>query len=88
MKDLIKHEQAIGADGAQVAAKIGVEGVNLKAELAVTYPIEKIVEPAVKVINDLVDKLEQFIPGDQTGMAAQLKADAKEALVKALSEQV
>lgn len=86
MKELIGHEQAVGADGAKVAAKVGVEGVNLKAELAVVYPIEKVISPAIQVINDMVDKLEQVIPGDQKAFAEQLKADAKEQLVKLLAE--
>lgn len=88
MKEIVKHEAAIGADGAKIQALVGVEGQYLSANVAVQYPIEKLVKPATEVINNLVDKLEQFIPGDQKVMAENLKNEAKEALVKALSEQV
>lgn len=87
MKKLISFEQPIGGDGANAAGAVGIEGSNLKAEVSIVYPIEKIIEPAAKVIDDLVDKLEKLIPGDQTAMAAQAKADSRAALVKALSEQ-
>lgn len=85
MKKIASFEQAIGGDGAVLAGGIGVEGQSLKAQVEVTYPIEKIIEPALKVIDDLVDKLEKLIPGDQTGMAQQAKLDARAAIVKALS---
>ena len=88
MKEIIKHEAAVGADGAKVQALVGVEGQFLSANVAVQYPIEKLVTPALDVINNLVDQIEEFIPGDQKEMAAKLKAEAMEALVKALSEQV
>lgn len=87
MKEIIKHEAALGGDGAKFQAQLGVEGEFLSANVAVQYPIEKLVTPALNVINNLVDQIEEFIPGDQKEMAAKLKLEAKEALVKALSEQ-
>lgn len=87
MKEIIKHEAALGADGAKFQAQLGVKGEFLSANVAVEYPIEKLVTPALEVINKLVDQIEEFIPGDQKEMAAKLKAEAKESLVKALSEQ-
>ena len=87
MKEIIKHEADLGGDGAKFQAQLGVEGEFLSANVAVQYPIEKLVTPALDVINNLVDQIEEFIPGDQKEMAAKLKAEAKEALVKALSEQ-
>lgn len=87
VKELVKFEQGLGADGGAAQGALGVEGTNLKAVVSVTYPIEKVIAPVTKVIDDLVDKLEKLIPGDQTAMAAQVKADARAAIVKALSEQ-
>lgn len=87
MKELVKFEQEFGGDGAKAKGQLGVDGDALALAISVSYPIAKIIEPAVKVIDDLVDKLEQLIPGDQSVLAAKAKADAREALVKALSEQ-
>ena len=88
MKEIIKHEAPLGGEGAKFQAQLGVEGEFLSANIAVQYPIEKLVTPALDVINNLVDQIEEFIPGDQKEMATKLKLEAKEALVKALSEQV
>ncbi len=85
-KSLISFENDLGGDGAKVAGGLGVAGDQLQADVRVTYPIAKIIEPAAKVIDGLVDKLEALIPGDQKAMAASAKADARAALIKALSE--
>lgn len=87
MKKVVSFEQALGGDGGKVGGAVGIEGDQLKAELSVTYPIEKVVEPALKVVDDLVDKLEKLIPGDQTAMAAKAKADARAALVAMIVEK-
>lgn len=86
MKDIVSFEQGIGGDGATLKGSLGVEGETLSAQVQVSFPIEKIVEPAMKVVDDLVDRLEKLIPGDQTAMAASAKADARAALLKAFSE--
>jgi hypothetical protein len=86
MKELAKFEQPVGGDGAMVGGAVGVEGEYLTANVKAKYPIAKIVEPAAKVIDELVDKVEKLLPGDQTGLAAELKAEARAKLVKALSE--
>lgn len=88
MKTIVEHAADLGGQGAKATFKLGVEGANLKAEVSALYPIEKIVDKAMPVIDGLVDKIEQLIPGDQTKYAAELKADAKAQLVKLLSEQV
>lgn len=85
-KQLLAFEKEIGGDGAKAAGAIGVEGDQLKASVAVTFPLAKVIEPVGTVIDQLVDKLEALIPGDQKAMAAQAKADARAAIVKALSE--
>lgn len=88
MKTIGKIEQALGEQG-NAAASVGVEGSDLvvQIEAKYKYPIEKVIEPAMKVIDGLVDKLEQVIPGDQKAYAAALKADARKQLVDLLSEQ-
>lgn len=86
MKELIGVDQEVGGDGGKVKAALGVEADQLKLELAATFPIAKIVEPAMKVVDGLVDKLEQFIPGDQKALAETLKKEAREELVKLLAE--
>lgn len=73
-----------GGDGAHVA--LGVE--EDKMYLKVTLPLSKVVEPCSMVIDQLIDKLEKIIPGDQLAMAAQAKADAKAQLVKLLSAEL
>ena len=85
-KQLFQVEKELGGDGAKAAAGLSVSGEALELGIKVTYPLAKIVEPAGLIIDQLVDKLEALIPGDQKAMAAQAKADARAALVKALSE--
>ena len=86
MKQIVGIDQEVGGDGAKVKAGVGVEGDQPKIEVAATYPLEKVVDPAMKVIGTLVDKIEQFIPGDQKALAETLKKEAKDELVKLLSE--
>lgn len=87
MKVLAKFEQPIGADGGKAGGALGVEGDQLKVEISATYPLAKVIDPVMGVVDDMVDKLEKLIPGDQLAMAAQIKLDARAAIVKALSEQ-
>lgn len=88
MKEFINHEASLGGEGAKFGVKVGVEEEFIKLDASVSYPIAKVVEPVMGVVDTLVDKLEKLIPGDQTAMAAQAKIDARAAIVKALSEQV
>lgn len=80
MKSIITKE--IGGDGAAAELLIG----DGKLAVQVSYPLEKIIEPLTSVVDKVVDKLEQFIPGDQTGLAAQIKADARKELAELLAE--
>lgn len=86
MREIASFEQGIGGDGGKVQGKLGVEGSDLTAQVNVKYPIAKIIDPVMGVVDGLVDKLEAVIPGDQKAMAAQAKLDAREAIIKALSE--
>ena len=86
MKTLGKFEQDI-VDGGKAKAELGVAGEMLELNIGVQYPIAKLIEPAMGVVDSLVDKLEALIPGDQKEMAAKAKAEAREQLVKAFSEQ-
>lgn len=86
MKELASFEQGIGGDGGKLQGKLGVEGADLTAQINVKYPIEKVVEPVLKVVDGLVDKLEALIPGDQKKRAEQAKLDARAAIVKAITE--
>ena len=52
MKEIIKHEAPLGGEGAKFQAQLGVEGEFLSANVAVQYPIEKLVTPALDVINN------------------------------------
>ena len=89
MKELAKYETEIGHSGIHAKGSVGVEASNLKFEVAVSgsVPLEKIIDPVMAQVDKLVDKLEALIPGYQTAMAAELKAETREAIVKALSEK-
>ncbi len=87
MKEMVKFEEQVGGDGASVKGALGVEGSNLKLELSAMYPIEKIVEPATKAVDSLLDKVKALIPGDWDDvMIEKFKVEYKEELVKMLSE--
>lgn len=84
-KTIYSHKQKLGSDG-EVSGALGIQGDKLRIEASVAYekPIGEIVEPVMKVADQFVDKLEQWIPGDQKAMAAEAKADLRKALVNAL----
>lgn len=87
MKSLVSFDKEIGADGAKAQGALGVDGDQLKAQVSVSYPIAKIVEPAVKAVDSLLDKLEAAIPGDwDKPFVESAKQSFKDELVKALSE--
>lgn len=86
MRELFKFEKEVGTDGAKVAGAVGVEESTLKVQLTAEYPLAKIINPVMVEVDQLVDKLEKLIPGDQSAMATQAKADARAAIVKAISE--
>lgn len=82
MKTIIEKE--IGADG----AKVGVYTDGVSFMLIESYPVSKILSPVDALVDKAIDKIEQLIPGDQTGIAAGMKADADAALAKLFAEAV
>lgn len=82
MKEIVEKE--IGGDGAKAGLYIDKDSLSIK----ISYPTQKVVEPLTKVIDNLVDKIEQFIPGDQTGMAEKLKQEAREEIAEYLADQL
>lgn len=87
MKSIVSFDQAVGGDGLKVQGGLGVEGTDLVAQVKAVFPIAQVIEPAMKVLDGMVDKIEQIIPGDQKGIAAGLKADAREQLMKLVAAQ-
>lgn len=77
-------EKDIGGDGAQVG--VYVDPTHLSVQ--VKYPLEKIVDPIGKLLDKAVDKVEQWIPGDQKPLAEKLKAELREELVDLLAKGV
>jgi len=86
MKNIVSVDKPIGDDGLAVKGALGVDKSDLVAQVEARFPIAKVVEPAMKVIDGMVDKIEALIPGDQKQLAANLKAEAREELIKMLSE--
>ena len=86
MKEFAKFEKELGEAGAKAAGTIGIEAGLLKAQVEFSYPAVKVIEPVLKVVDGLVDKLEKLIPGDQLVMAENAKAEYRKALAEAISE--
>lgn len=87
MKDLIAFEQEIGGDGAKAKGSLGVDADQLKLQLAVSYPIAKVIEPATSALDGLLEKVKALIPGDWDNvMIDKFKDEYKKELVKLLSE--
>ncbi len=87
MKALYEIDKEVGGDGAKIKGAVGVEADQLQIQLSASYPIVKIVEPATKAVDSLLDKLEKAIPGDwDKPMIEKFKVEYKEDLVKLLSE--
>lgn len=87
MKELIGYHKDLGESGGKVSGVVGVSADHFKLELSAEYPIEKLIEPATKAADSLIDKLEAVIPGDQKAFFGKLKAEYKEELIKFLSEK-
>lgn len=84
-KTIYSHKQELGKEGA-AEVSVGVKGQNLRLEGTVSYekPVEEILTPVFKAADQFIDKLEQWIPGDQKAMAEKAKAELREAAVKGL----
>lgn len=87
MKSLVSFDKEIGGDGAHASGALGVDGDQLVAQVAVKYPLAKVIEPATKALDGLLDKLKAAIPGSwDDALIDKFKADYKDDLVKLLSE--
>lgn len=86
-KKIVGFDKDLGSDGAKVNGALGIDGENLVANVAVTYPLAKVIEPVMKGVDNLVDKLEALIPGDQKGLAAKLKQEAREEILELIANQ-
>lgn len=88
MKQLAAYSHQLGDQGS-AQALAAVDGGDLVVEVKASYrqPIAPIVEKVMGPVDDLIDKLEALIPGDQKALAAGAKADVRAAIVKALSEE-
>lgn len=86
MKELLSKEFDVGSDAKGKAALV-VDELNLKAEVSISYPTEKIIEPATKAFDKALDKLEQLIPGDwDKPIIDRAKQEFKEALLELLTK--
>lgn len=86
MKIIVGFDQAVGGDGAKVKGSLGIDGSDLALDMKAVYPLDKLVDPAMKAVDALIDKVEEWIPGDQKAMAESLKVEFRADLVKYLSE--
>lgn len=87
MKELLKFEKEIGESQAKVGGALVVENSLIVAEVKVSFPVAKLVEPATKAVDNLLDKLEKAIPGDwDKVLIEKVKAEYKEELTKLISE--
>ncbi len=87
MKSLVKFDKDLGDDGAKAEGQVVIENSQIKAQVSISYPVAKIIEPATKAVDSLLDKLEKAIPGDwDKPMLEKVKQEYKEELAKLISE--
>ena len=88
MKEIVSTTKPFGTDG-QFKAVLGVDGDMLSANVAVQYPIAKIVQPATEAFDAILDRIEKAIPGDwDKPMIEKFKVEYKQELLERLSESV
>lgn len=85
----IDHDFGGGDVKGKVDGTIGIEGSDATIRLTVDakYPVEKVLNPAFKAADELIDKIEKWIPGDQVDQAAALKAAFRARVVQLISEK-
>lgn len=87
MKKITSFDHAIGGDGAMASGAVGVRETFLRAEVAIEMPIEKIIQPATKAVDSLLDKVKKLIPGEWDDKAIdEFKLEYKEDLAKYLAD--
>lgn len=88
MKKLLDFDKELGGDGGKVEGALGIDGDHLSAQVAVKYPLAKVVEPATKALDKALDKLEKLIPGDwDKPLIEKIKVEYKEELIELLAEK-
>ena len=86
MKKFVDVEQGMG-DG-KLKAALGIDQADLVVQVEARIPAVKVIEPATKAVDNLLDKLEKAIPGDwDKPMIDTFKAEYKQDLVKYLEEK-
>jgi hypothetical protein len=86
MKDLVKFDKELGADGAKVEGGLVLNEGFIQAEVSIKYPMAKIIQPATDALDKLIDKLKAAIPGDwDDAILEKAKTEYKEELQKFLS---
>lgn len=87
MKEFVSTEQNIGGDGGKVKAAIGIEGEDFKVKAEISYPAQKVIEPATKAFDNVLDKIKKAIPGTwDDAMIDKFKAEYKMELIKYMNE--
>lgn len=87
MKTVVEKKLVDKADGLGVGVGLYVEEETLSLQVAVEYPLAKVVEPVMKGIDKLLDKLEAVIPGDwDKPMIEKLKAEAREEIIELIGK--
>lgn len=73
------YEHPIGGDGGKAGAYVDESNITV----SVSYPISKVIEPATKAVDNLLDKLKDLIPGNWDDPIIEgLKDEYKKDLVK------
>lgn len=91
MKKLVGIDKDLGGGDVKgsAGAHLGIEGSNLVLDLSVkaSYPLEKVLTPANKAIDDAIDAVEKAVPGDwDKAILEPIRIAAKAQLLKAISE--
>lgn len=87
MKEIVKFEKELGADGAKAAGSLVIQEGSIKAQVEVSYPLAKIVEPVTNALDKAIDKLKAAIPGEwDDALLDKVKVEYKEEITKLLAE--
>lgn len=87
MKDLVSFDKEVGSGGAHAKGSIGIAGDQIQAQVAVSFPIAKVIDPATKALDSVLDKLKTAIPGSwDDALIEKFKGEYKDELVKLLAE--
>lgn len=90
MKSLLSYTTNFGAnDVGSFKAELAVDGPDLVANMTVSgrVPLQQIIEPATKAVDNLLTKLEKAIPGDwDKPLIEKFKDDYKKDLIAYLNK--